>query len=609
MTSIPSKVIHCLNGGLVYAFLTLGLPWQDGRIQQTLDWQARAILGEEATFYASGTTGPGFAPCDLTPLHPAVQKAVRLWGSGPVLVRIGDRVFEDNDVLSGGEGSDLIVAGAGDDYILGDTDYVPTFQWPVDANNAIDPNAWVYSMNGSNWYHSLPSTFDWSITPQADGGILLPPGYEYAPGNSPAAGSDIVYAGDGADQVWAGSGGDVVYGEGGADMLDGEDGNDILFGGTGDDVLYGDGNTANTGADYLDGGEGADTLWGGNGDDVLAGGIGDDKLYGEYGANYLDGGDGNDILNSGGPGSVLDGGADNDILSGDAGADSLIAGAGVDNLSGGADNDTIVLDVNLTAADSIDGGTGTDTLTFTSSGDANALTLVTNVENVTLNAAGAPVSLNLFAGNSTGVATLNLDASALNQDLTLDASLLTGNLNFTGSALTDSVTGSNLGDTLSGGTGDDTLTGGSLGDVLNGEDGADVLSGLAGADTLSGGAGNDSLVGGIGADSLVGGTGDDTLDGGADNDVLTGAAGNDSLTAGSGNDNMTIGGVCGEIGYEARRSGRQRSTPQAAALLPSMTRRVSSTRSAPGVMRRPPRASRWPPPGTRARRRRSPCSR
>jgi len=60
MTSIPSKVIHCLNGGLAYAFLTLGLPWQDDRIQQALDWQTRAVLGEDATYYASGTTGPGF---------------------------------------------------------------------------------------------------------------------------------------------------------------------------------------------------------------------------------------------------------------------------------------------------------------------------------------------------------------------------------------------------------------------------------------------------------------------------------------------------------------------------------------------------------------------
>jgi hypothetical protein len=60
MTSIPSKVIHCLNGGLVYALLTLGLPPEDERVQRALDWQAGAILGEDVTFYASGTTGPGF---------------------------------------------------------------------------------------------------------------------------------------------------------------------------------------------------------------------------------------------------------------------------------------------------------------------------------------------------------------------------------------------------------------------------------------------------------------------------------------------------------------------------------------------------------------------
>ena len=61
LNAAPSGVIHCLNGNLTYALLTLGLPWQDDRIQQTLDWQARAILGEDVTFYASGTSGPGFA--------------------------------------------------------------------------------------------------------------------------------------------------------------------------------------------------------------------------------------------------------------------------------------------------------------------------------------------------------------------------------------------------------------------------------------------------------------------------------------------------------------------------------------------------------------------
>jgi hypothetical protein len=60
LTGAPSGVLHCLNGNLTCALLTLGLPWQDDRIRQALDWEARAILGEDVTFYASGTSGPGF---------------------------------------------------------------------------------------------------------------------------------------------------------------------------------------------------------------------------------------------------------------------------------------------------------------------------------------------------------------------------------------------------------------------------------------------------------------------------------------------------------------------------------------------------------------------
>jgi len=60
VNAAPSGVIHCLNGNLTFALLTLGLPPEDDRIQQALDWQAGAILGEDATFYGSGTTGPGF---------------------------------------------------------------------------------------------------------------------------------------------------------------------------------------------------------------------------------------------------------------------------------------------------------------------------------------------------------------------------------------------------------------------------------------------------------------------------------------------------------------------------------------------------------------------
>lgn len=58
---LPSSVIHCLNGNLLYALIHLGfLP--DPRVQQALDWQVRSITGDESIqYYQSGTSGPDFA--------------------------------------------------------------------------------------------------------------------------------------------------------------------------------------------------------------------------------------------------------------------------------------------------------------------------------------------------------------------------------------------------------------------------------------------------------------------------------------------------------------------------------------------------------------------
>lgn len=59
--SAPSGVLHCLNGNLVYALIKLGYA-ADPRVQSAITWQAQAIIGHEAiTYYASGTSGPGFA--------------------------------------------------------------------------------------------------------------------------------------------------------------------------------------------------------------------------------------------------------------------------------------------------------------------------------------------------------------------------------------------------------------------------------------------------------------------------------------------------------------------------------------------------------------------
>ena len=61
MSVVPSGALHCLNGNLLYALVNLGYR-SDPRVQKALNWQVQAILGEgEIDYYASGTSGPGFA--------------------------------------------------------------------------------------------------------------------------------------------------------------------------------------------------------------------------------------------------------------------------------------------------------------------------------------------------------------------------------------------------------------------------------------------------------------------------------------------------------------------------------------------------------------------
>jgi hypothetical protein len=57
----PSAVIHCLNGNLLRALIGFG--WlDDERVQRAIEWEARAITGDGAMrWYATGTSGPGFA--------------------------------------------------------------------------------------------------------------------------------------------------------------------------------------------------------------------------------------------------------------------------------------------------------------------------------------------------------------------------------------------------------------------------------------------------------------------------------------------------------------------------------------------------------------------
>ncbi len=113
---------------------------------------------------------------------------------------------------------------------------------------------------------------------------------------------------------------------------------------------------------------------------TITGGSAADTLVGDA-ASTINGGAGNDSIT---------GGSGNDTLNGDAGDDTLTTGAGTDTTNGGAGDDTLTYGANISAADVIGGGDGTDTLS------------VTNASIVTLGALGITAA-NTFNTNLTGV--------------------------------------------------------------------------------------------------------------------------------------------------------------------------------------------------------------
>lgn len=191
--------------------------------------------------------------------------------------------------------------------------------------------------------------------------------------------------------------------------------------------------------------------------------------------------------------NVTDGNGNDTIVSGNM-ADTITLSAGNDQVSAGAGDDLIIAAASLNSSDIIDGGDGTDDLTFTDSdGTTTDLNQVVGVESITLGNAATSVTT-LDALVSAG-ATLDVSATALG--------------------------------------GANTLTWNGAAEL----DGSFSITGSAQADTITGGAGNDSITGGNGADSIAGGLGDDVITMGL------AAAGIDAINAGSGIDTLTLTGT------------------------------------------------------------------
>ncbi len=266
---------------------------------------------------------------------------------------------------------------------------------------------------------------------------------------------------------------------------------------------------------------------------------------------------------------TIGGAFQDDVLLGGDGNDTITDACGsTRDIRAGNGDDTISLG-GATLAGTVDGGSGTDSLTLRNGLSASSTLTVTNVE--ILHAFSASASAAFFEGfstiqqsatNTTGTVTLTLVASGAATVLNLADELTTGAVqravNLTGSTDSETITSAGGADRLFAGGGNDVLTGnagndwllgGDGNDTLNGGDGEDILNGQLGNDVINGGGGNDAIDDTEGASVTInGGDGDDLIGAGGTNTTATidGGAGNDTIVVGIDVETGTINGGTGD---------------------------------------------------------------
>jgi Ca2+-binding RTX toxin-like protein len=259
--------------------------------------------------------------------------------------------------------------------------------------------------------------------------------------------------------------------------------------------------------------------------------------------NTIHGNGGDDILTSNGA---------NNFVYGDAGNDTIFAGLGIpETLDGGTGIDTLdttswAFDytVNLTTGltnysgelftnfENLTSGAGNDTLTGTSGvniingGSGNDVidglgggdTVHGDDGNDVLTSHGTNESIFGDAGDDTifaGLGTPETLDGGIGID-TLDTTSFAGNyvVNLTTGATNYSGESFTNFENLTSGAGNDTLTGTTAANIIHGGDGNDTISGGGGTDTVFGDAGDDVIIvaPGDGLDNADGGAGVDTLD-------------------------------------------------------------------------------------------------
>lgn len=123
----PSMALHCLHGNLLRAMIGFGR-LDDDRVRHAVDWTARSVTGQGLDrWYASGTSGPGFA-CAVNDGRPCAWGAVKQLGA---LARIpaGSRNDLVREAIEDGVGFLFSRDPAVADYPMPATDTTPSSSW------------------------------------------------------------------------------------------------------------------------------------------------------------------------------------------------------------------------------------------------------------------------------------------------------------------------------------------------------------------------------------------------------------------------------------------------------------------------------------------------
>lgn len=373
--------------------------------------------------------------------------------------RNGESIFDwgGDDKMYGGSGSD--------DYVIMDESYWTAGDRISDSDGADD----LYFCDDSDGAMlTLTRTAVVGVERFVVSGSDLATSGPYVRDNTTTNSAGIDVSALAGPVLLAGNNGDnLLIATKGADTIKGHGGNDTIFAGLGADIVT-MGVEAGS-VDDIDAGaltEGNQLLLEGSPDGIVAidlsaadqvvsiDGVAD--AYLQTGFLHVDASgvtaEGVDITGTA-VANTLTGSGYDDVLRGGLGTDILTGGGGDDAFVFGAPNE-------YSAAETVSGGSGFDTVRFASTVDGQ--TLVLNSTNTT---GIEGVAIADAAGDTSGTTALNVSVASFASAMTL-----TGN------------------------DGANTMTGTSQSDIFNGNGGADILNGGAGSDTYLVDAGADFVA-------------------------------------------------------------------------------------------------------------------